>query len=57
MSILKRMKICRIIDRMESNPELSKRLGLANKSTFHGDYIDKQYENVKILNGIINKGL
>ena len=30
-----------IIDQMQSNPETCKRLGLENKSTFHGNEVDK----------------
>lgn len=44
MSVQERMKMCRLIEQMESKPVLSKRLGLENKSTFHGSYVDEKFE-------------
>lgn len=44
MSVQERIRMCRIINQMEDLPELSKRLGLENKSTLHGKYIDEKQE-------------
>ena len=44
MSVQERVKMCRIIAQMENKPALSKRLGLENKSTFHGSYVDERFE-------------
>ena len=41
MSVQERIRMCRIIDQMQTNPETCKRLGLENKSTFHGNEVDK----------------
>ena len=45
MSIQDRVRMCRLIDQMESRQELCKRLGLENKSTFHGNPIDEYPDN------------
>ena len=39
MMVQQRLRMCRIIDKMEENPQLGKRLGLENKSTFHGSHV------------------
>ena len=39
MMVQERVRMCRIIYQMECNPQLGKRLGLENKSTFHGHYV------------------
>ena len=44
MSVQDRMRMCRIIDQMENRPALSKRLGLENKSTFRGCYVNEKSE-------------
>ena len=47
MSIQERVRMCRLIERMESKKELCKRLGLENKSTFHGNPLDEYLGNKK----------
>lgn len=54
MNVCERMKRCLIIEQMEKMPELSKRLGLENKSTFHSNYVNDvqkergmKYETIK----------
>mgnify|MGYP000444581400 FL=1 len=42
MSIEERVKRCRLIEQMDSTPTLSERLGLENKSTFHGKVIGRE---------------
>lgn len=42
MSIEERVKRCRLIEQMDSDPALSERLGLENKSTFHGMMIGRK---------------
>lgn len=42
MSIEERVKRCRLIEQMDSDPALSERLGLENKSTFHGKVIGRE---------------
>lgn len=44
MSVEERVRMCHLVNLMESKKVLSKRLGLENKSTFHGNPID---ENLK----------
>lgn len=39
MMVQERLRLCQIIYQMECNPQLGKRLGLENKSTFHGYYV------------------
>ncbi len=39
MSVQERVRMCRLIDQMERQKEYSKRLGLENRSTFHGTRI------------------
>lgn len=41
MSVQERVRMCHLVDLMESKGALSKRLGLENKSTFHGSPVDK----------------
>ena len=41
MSIEERVKRCRLVEQMDSYPALSERLGLENKSTFHGTVIGR----------------
>ncbi len=41
MSVQERVRMCRIIDQMPNNPAASKRLGLENRSTFHGNEVKK----------------
>ncbi|MGN0140716.1 MAG: hypothetical protein ACI4AD_00700 [Roseburia sp.] len=43
MSVQERMRMCRLIDQMESRPAFCKRLGLENRSTFHGSLVDENY--------------
>ena len=45
MSIKERVRMCQIIEQMEIKKEFSKRLGLENKSTFHGKPIDENSDN------------
>ena len=45
MSIQERVRMCQLIDQMERKKEFSERLGLENKSTFHGEPIDKNIGN------------
>ncbi|MCH5253964.1 MAG: hypothetical protein J1F41_03495 [Lachnospiraceae bacterium] len=45
MSIQERVRMCQLINQMESKKELCKRLGLVNKSTFHGNPIDECFGN------------
>lgn len=44
MHIQERLKICQLIDQMENKKELCKRLGLENKSTFHGNLIEENLD-------------
>lgn len=44
MSVQERVKMCQLVDQMGKNSELSKRLGLENRSTFHGSYM---YEDLR----------
>lgn len=44
MNVQQRMKMCRLLEQMEERPELSKRLGLENKSTFRGNVIENKFE-------------
>ena len=44
MGVQERIKMCQIIDQMEIRPALTKRLGLENKTTFHGSYVAEKYE-------------
>lgn len=43
MNVQERIRVCRIICEMEMRPELSKRLGLENRSTFYGQLIEQKY--------------
>lgn len=45
MRIQERVRMCQLIDQMASKKELCKRLGLENKSTFHGNPIDEYLGN------------
>lgn len=42
MSIEERVKRCCLIEQMDRDPALSERLGLENKSTFHGKVIGRE---------------
>ncbi|MCH5256169.1 MAG: hypothetical protein J1D87_02705 [Lachnospiraceae bacterium] len=48
MSVQERLRMCQLIDQMESKEELCKRLGLENKSTFHGYPIDEYLGNKRV---------
>lgn len=41
MEIVKRIQLCQIIEQIKNNVNFSKKLGLEDKSKFHGQNIDK----------------
>ena len=45
MSIKERIRFSLLIERMNKHSSYSKKLGLENKSTFHGERIKKEEEN------------
>ena len=47
MGVQDRVRMCRMIDQMENRPVLSKRLGLENKSTFRGCYVNEKSEKIR----------
>ena len=42
MGVQERMKMCQIIEKMETQKEYSKRLGLENRSSFRGSPVEKR---------------
>ena len=47
MSVQERVRMCRLIEQMDEKRALSKRLGLENKSTFHGNLLYEVLQLVK----------
>ncbi|MGN0395408.1 MAG: hypothetical protein ACI4EF_08600 [Coprococcus sp.] len=47
MNVQERVIMCRFIDKMERNSDFSKKLGLENKSTFHGNPVDEKCRRKK----------
>ena len=43
MSLQERVRMCRLIEQMDEKRALSKRLGLENKSTFHGNLLYEDF--------------
>ena len=43
MSVQERVRMCRLIEQMDEKRVLSKRLGLENKSTFHGNLLYEDF--------------
>lgn len=44
MSVQERVRMCQLINQMESKGTFSKRLGLENRSTFHGNPVNENYQ-------------
>lgn len=44
MSVQERVRMCQLINQMESKGTFCKRLGLENRSTFHGNPVNENYE-------------
>lgn len=44
MSVLERVRRCQLIDKMKEQKEYCKRLGLENKSSFHGCPVENVIE-------------
>ena len=42
MSVQERIRMCQIIEKMEVHEDYSKRLGLENKSSYHGSPVEKR---------------
>ena len=42
MSIRERIRLCILIEKMDEQKSYSEKLGLENKSTFHGERIKKE---------------
>jgi len=42
MNLEKRIKLCRLIEKMDKKEEYSNKLGIQNVSTFHGELISKR---------------
>ena len=57
MNVQERVSMCLIIEQMKNKPELSKRLGLENKSTFRNKYIDNVRKGRDICYETIKKEL
>ncbi len=41
MSVRERIMICRVVERIEKQKSYSRKLGLENKSTYHGEPVDR----------------
>ena len=47
MSIEKRIRLCRLLDKMEIEKSYSQKLGLENTSTFHNRQIKQDINNIE----------
>lgn len=47
MSIEQRIRVCRLLEKMEGQEAYSKKIGMENTSIFHGRRIDCGIESVK----------
>lgn len=46
MPVEQRIRLCLLIEKMNENKEYSEMLGLENTTTFHGEQIREEGENV-----------
>lgn len=44
MPVKQRIRICRLIEKMQEQKEYSKKLGLEDRSRFHGERVCKEEE-------------
>lgn len=42
MGVRERVRLCMILEKMEQHKEFSRKLEIENKSSFHGEPVDKE---------------